>query len=316
MFNYVKSQLMDPGQVHYLVDSDFRTVAQGWARPDGTGPLDLWAHRNPGYVYRTGEYANDRTAMQAAIDAMVDFRGDTLFFPPASLSLGTTALAFDVPNARYLGPKVSNPKSSRVILTDTLGDHVLSVDDVEFAYLTFVPLTAQNWFSVSDGADRGYVHNCYYNALGVAASTSTEWFNAAATTVDWEVADCDTIVDAAQGDLFTIAAAVRWKWYNMKMYVRGGTWASIFTFTGASRGNLADLLHTIADGGSSLITNVFTGATGANMLTASRVYMHGTATPTAGNIETGFDGTTGIDIAECYRTSDETVAGGVLITLT
>lgn len=319
--NYIKSlyngDYPDIGQPHFVVDHNFRTDVQGWSKADGTGPLDLWTQRNPGYVYRTGasDYGTDAATVQAAIDAAVDFRGDMLVFTPGSYSLAT-ALAFNVAGLRVCGPPVKSPRQSRVILTDTVGDHVISVDDVELAFLQFVPLTAQNFFSISAGADNGYVHHCFFNAAGVAASTSTEWFNGASTTSDWKVERCDAFIDAAQGDLFTLAGAQRWDWEHIRLTIGGGTWASAFTFTGASRGNRADLIFTIADSGSSLLTNLFTGATGANMLNATRVYMNGTLTPTAGNIETGFDGTTGIDIAECYLTGDATGQGGALVTLT
>lgn len=316
--NYIKTlyngDYPDIGQAHYVVDSDYRTIAQGWARPDRTGPLDLFSERNPGYVWRTGDYPNDATAIQAAIDAAIDFRGDMLVFTPGAYSIGT-ALAVNVAGLRVCGPPVRSARQSRVILTDTVGDHVLSVDDLEFAFLQFVPLTAQNVFSLSAGADNGYIHHCFYNAGGVAASTATEWFNGASTTSDWRVEECDSFVDAAQGDLFTLAGAQRWAFYKLWLRIGGGTWASAFTFTGASRGNNADLIFTIADSGSSLLTNLFTGAAGANMLNATRIYMNGTLTPTATNIETGFDATTGIDIAECYVTGDATTQGGTLVTL-
>jgi len=43
----------DIGQTLYLVDSNYRTAAQGWFRPDGTGPGDLANSRNKdqGYVF-------------------------------------------------------------------------------------------------------------------------------------------------------------------------------------------------------------------------------------------------------------------------
>ena len=118
-FNYTKSLLAseyDPAQVHYMVDSDFRTIAQGWSRADGTGPMDLYQARNPGYVYRTTDSATDAVALQAAIDSMVDFRGDALFFTPGAYSIATVR-TIDVPDARWLGPKVSHPSLARASIT-------------------------------------------------------------------------------------------------------------------------------------------------------------------------------------------------------
>ena len=189
--NLINGNYPDIGQIHYLVDSNFRTYAQGWSRADGTGPINLYDEQNPGYVfYAPGAqpsgvtYSTDRNAVQGAIDAMVDFRGDTLFFTPGALSIATTALAFNVPNARYLGPPVRNPRRTAVTITDAIGDNTVSVDNNEFAFIRFVPLTAQNWFQLANGADGGYIHDCFYDADGITASTSTEFIATAATTDD------------------------------------------------------------------------------------------------------------------------------------
>ena len=58
---------LDYGQVFYAVDSDYRTAAQGWSRPDRTGPLDLYEVRKAGrggvqYVRRTGDSTSDAVA--------------------------------------------------------------------------------------------------------------------------------------------------------------------------------------------------------------------------------------------------------------
>ena len=60
----------DIGQTLYLVDSDYRTAEQGWSQADHTGPLDLYGERNPGRVFRTGDYSSDAVCLQAAIDAL------------------------------------------------------------------------------------------------------------------------------------------------------------------------------------------------------------------------------------------------------
>lgn len=313
-FNYAKSLLMDPGQVHYLVDSNFRTQVQGWSRPDGTGPLDLFAHRNPGYVYRTADYASDALAAQAAIDAMVDFRGDTLFFTPGSYSLAAV-VAFNVANARYLGPEMGNPKSSRAIITDAIGDHTLAVNDVEFAYLTFVPLTAQNVFAIASG-DRAHFHHFYYNADGVTASTSTEFINASAQVADWLVEDFAVHVDGAQGDFITATSPARWVIQRGDFICEGGTWASVFTLATTPIGNRADLLFFNGSGASSVYTAIFTGATDADMqILVTRCYLNGSAIATDGAIETGFGTTADIDLAECYYSGDSAAQGGLLAVL-
>ena len=155
----------DIGQTFYVVDSDLRTVAQGWSKPDWTGPLDLFTARqaNGGqvYAYRTGDYTADYLAVQAAVDASVDYRGDTVFFTPCSLSLAT-AVTIDSAGLRLLGKPVRNLRSSRCIITDAVGSGLtVSATDVEIGHLTMIPKTAQKLISVSNAADFGHIHDVY-----------------------------------------------------------------------------------------------------------------------------------------------------------
>lgn len=320
MFNINKSLIFDPGVIHYLVDSNFRTAAQGWTQSDGTGPLDLWNAKNPGTVFYTdgGPIAaggtTDALATQAAIDAMVDFRGDTLYFTPGSYSLASV-VAFNVANARYLGPKTGHPKASRVTLTDAVGDHTLAVNDVEFAYLNFVPLTAQNFFAIASG-DRAWFHHFYYNSDGIGASTSTEFINASAQVVDWLIEDFAVHVDAAQGDFLTLTSPARWLIQRGDFIVEGGTWASVVTFATTPIGMRCDLLWFNGSGTSSVYTNIFTGVANSNMqLLATRLYLNGSAIATDGAIETTFGTATDIDLAECFYSGDATTQGGLLAVL-
>ena len=113
----VVGDVPDFGETFYVVDDNFRTLAQGWSRPDRTGPLDLYAERNPNYVYYcggtvSGSYATDAAGIQAAIDAAVDYRGDKILLTPGSYSIAT-ALALNVPGMRLLGPPVRNLRQSR-----------------------------------------------------------------------------------------------------------------------------------------------------------------------------------------------------------
>jgi len=321
MFNINKSLLYDPGQVHYLVDSDYRTLAQGWSRADGTGPLDLWGARNPGYVFyapgRTAQPsgATDAAALQAAVNAMVDFRGDTLFFTPGALSLAAV-VAFDVANARYLGPKVGQPRSTRVTLTDAVGDHTIAANDVEFGYLTFVPLTAQNWFAVTTTTDRAWFHDFYYNADGITASTSTEFINSTGANEDWMIERFAVLVDGAQGDFLTLTSPQRWVMQDGDFWVEGGTWATAATFATTPIGNIFRRLHVNGSGASSVLTNFVTGVANSDMqLMMTNVFVNGTLMTTASAIETTFGTATDIDIAECYQTGDATGEGGVAIAL-
>lgn len=319
------ADLPDFGETFYAVDADFRTIAQGWSKSDGTGPLDLWAERNPGRVFGSGGigglgYATDVLALQAAIDEMVDFRGDKLLLTPGSYSVGT-ALAMNVPGMRLLGPPVGHPKRGLVTVTATIdAAYTISVDDVEVGHHTMIPLTAKNFIDIASGADRGYLHHLFYNAAGVAASTSTEFVNGT-TCVDWLVAKCAFYVDDAQGDAFTLTSSQRWVWEDCDFMVgiTAIAWASVFTFLTSALGHIARRLYFRGCGGATpaVYTKIFTGIADINgqlMVTDCRV--DGTALATAGDIEATFGTTTDIEVAENYQTGDATTEGGVLVKLT
>lgn len=316
--NYIKSlyngDYPEVGQVFFVVDSDYRTDVQGWSQADGTGPLDLWTQRNTGRVFRTGDYTNDAACVQAAIDAAVDFRGDTICFTPGNYSLGT-ALAINVPGLRLVGPPVRSARQSRVTLTDTVGDHAISVDDVEIAFLRIVPLTAQNFFQIADGADNGYIHHVYYDSQGVDASTSTEFLRTAATTKNWLVEDCAFVVDALQGDCFTWTTALHWLVRRCHFMTKVASYATVFTLATNCEGNVVEDCTFTADADGTY-TNIFTGATNENgQLLVKDCTINGTALATATAIETGFGTTTDIEIANCVQTGDASGDGGVAITL-
>jgi len=315
----------DFGETFYGVDANYRTIAQGWSKADGTGPLDLWAERNPGYVYGSGGigglgYATDVLALQAAIDAMVDFRGDKLLLTPGSYSIGT-ALAMDVPGMRLLGPPVKHPKRGLVTVTATVdAAYTVSVDDVEIGYHTMIPFTATNFIDVASGADRGYLHHLFYNSGGVAASTSTEFLNGT-TCVDWLAEQCTFYVDAAQGDAFTLTSSQRWVWQDLDFMVgiTAIAWASVFTFLTSALGHICRRCYFRGAGGATaaVYTNIFTGIANVNgQLMVSDCRVDGTALATAGDIETTFGTTTDIEIVETYQSGDATTEGGTLVKLT
>lgn len=317
--NYVKTlysgEYPDVGQVFFVVDSDFRTDVQGWSRPDGTGPVDLYSQRNTGYVFRTQDYANDAACIQAAIDAAIDSRGDMVVLTPGSYSIGT-ALAINKRGLRMVGVPVKNPKRSLVTITGTVADTLtVSVDDVELAFFRAVPLTAAAFLSVSSGADGGYLHDIHYDADGVAASTSTEFCNAAAATADWLVENCYFSVDDLQGDCFTWATATGWVVRACEFVTKVASYATVFTLATNCQNNVIEDCYFNADADGTY-TNICTGAANENgQLTLLRNYVNGTALATATAIETGFGTTTDIELAENYQTGDATTQGGVLITL-
>ena len=167
------------GETYCLVDSDFRTAAQGWSVADGTGPLDLYNERNQGRVFYTSggtvtpSGASDYAAMQAAIDAMVDYRGDTLFFTPGTYA-PATALSIDVGNARWMGQARGRSHTATLeagvaaAFTCTSG-----ADNMDVSYLRMVPLTAAIMWSLPAAVDNFDIHDFTYDARGISASTGT-----------------------------------------------------------------------------------------------------------------------------------------------
>ena len=311
----INGGLPDIGQVYYMVDSDFRTAAQGWSKADRTGPLDLWAGQNnqgTEYVYRTGDYTDDATALQAAMDQAVDFRGDIIHFTSGAYSLGTV-ITVDVPNIRLLGPPTRSKKRAAATLTGTVADTLtVSVDDVEMGFLRFVPLTATAVISISTGADGGYVHDFHYDSAGVGASTSTEFVDADDTTKDWIFENGYLEVDATQGDCFTLDGAVAWEIRDCTFLTRVASYATVFTLGTNCEGVLVTNCHFLADADGTY-TNIFTGETNSDQqLFVTYCIFSGTAISSLDAIETGFGTTQDIEIAENYQTGDATTETGVV----
>lgn len=320
-------QADDIGKTLYVVDTDYRTSAQGWWRSDGTGPMNLFDQRNPDTVFFTpggtvtASGGTDAAAIQAAINAAVDFRGDKLLYTPGSYSVGT-ALSIDVPGLRILGPKRGHIKHSMVTVTATVASAyslTAAADDVEIGYHRIVPLTAAKFMDVTAAADRGYLHDLWYDATGVAASTSTEFCNAGACN-DWLVERCSFYVDAAQGDAFTLASSLRWVWQDCDFTVglNGIAWASVITFTTSALGNIMRRCFFTTAGGATpaVFTNALTGIANVNgQILVTDCRLNGTAFSAGTAIETTFGTTTDIDLAENYFSGDATTEGGVLVVL-
>ena len=213
MFNFVKSMLgPEPAQVHYLIDSDFRTVAQGWSRPDGTGPADLYGARNPGYVIRTTDYTSDLVAWNACRDLLVDFRGDVMFLTPGAYSVG--ASTWDVPFGRILGTERKAPRYGAApgvrnttvtfTATQTLG---ADADGIEFGYIRIVPTTAVATFTIALAVDDAHFHDFIWDTDGITTSASTICFSFATTAnTRWTLDQFSWHVDAPQGPV--IASAI------------------------------------------------------------------------------------------------------------
>jgi len=244
MFNINKTLVPDMGMVHYLVDSNYRTVAQGWSRADGTGPLDLYNAKNPGYVFHGAggpiatAYATDSAAVQAANDALVDFRGDTIYFTPGNYSLGT-AIAVDVPAARWLGRAYKSPKYGcspavgNTMLTATVADVFAdgatgSMDYMEVGYLGFTPLTAASMWNLSVAQASLYFHDFQWNAVGVTTDAGTQFMISAGVQTRQLFDNFSWYTDAPQGPIYEMdgsATNIVFSNFMHQHYDTGGTYA-------------------------------------------------------------------------------------------
>ena len=318
----------DLGQTIYVVDSDFRTSAQGWSQADGTGPIDLLEQRSAGRVHYTPgtsvrftPYATDAAAMQGAIDACVDYRGDKVYLTPGSYA-PATALSIDVPGLRLLGPEVRHPRQARVTVTagvDAAYSLTAAGIDVEIAHQRLIPFTATNFIDLTAAANRGYLHDLFYDSTGIAASTSTEFCNGA-TCDDWLVERCFFYVDAAQGDAFTLTSPKRWIWQDCDFMVGLTTvaWASVLTFATTPLGNIMRRCGFWGAGGATpaVFTNILTGVANVNgQLKFVQNFIDGTALATASGFETTFGTATDIEVAENFQTGDASGEGGVVVAL-
>ena len=318
------------GRTLYVVDSDYRTVAQGWSNGI-TGPLDLINQRNPGTVYYTPggittQYATDAAAIQGAVDGCTDFRGDKILLTPGAYSVAT-AVSIDVPGVRLCGSRPSfsgpvHPKRSVTTVTGAVASAftlTAAADDIELANMKIIPLTAAKFLDVTAGADRAHLHHLFYDATGVAASTSTEFCNAAAAN-DWLVEQCSFYVDAAQGDAFTLASPLRWVFQDNDFLVGLTTvaWASVFTFATSALGMVMrrNLFRGCGGATPAVFTNIVTGVANVNgQLMFYGNYIDGTALATASGVETTFGTATDIELADNFQSGDLSGEGGVVVAL-
>ena len=305
LLSRTKDQFLDFGEVHYLVDSDYRTQAQGWSRADRTGPLDLYLERANAqfqYVFRTADYSSDAVAIQAANDALIDFRGDVLLFTPGAYSVAT-ALTIDVPDARWLGPRCSHPSVARTSLTAAVANAFAigaAADRMEFGFMEFIPLTAATMFDLA-AVDKLHVHDCFHNADGIGASTDTIFW-APATSAAHLMFDRNYIwVDAAQGPWINCEGITKGLVASdFVIVVEAGTWAAAIDFEGIGDCNFSVGPGIITGGGTALTSLV----TAANKTTGTT---HGMAVdikastvgPAAASLIVGTSPE--VDILNCWR---------------
>lgn|SRR5574341_1070087 len=308
----IRSAYPDFGQIHYMVDSDYRTAAQGWSRADRTGPLDLYEARKSSagsgqYVFRTADYSSDAVALQAANDALVDFRGDAIVFTPGNYSIAT-AQVINVPDARWLGPPVSNPKLARATLTAAAAAAfapTAAADRMEIGYLRLVPQTAQTMWDVAavSGLD---VHDTFYDTAGVATSTSTIGFVLATTAEHASFRRNAVVVDAVQGPWIRAAGIMRGLYVNdfQIMVEAGAVWAVAINFAGVGAAIFEVGPGTITGGAASTaLTSLITLADKTVDGTNGFVYgiRASTVGPAAGSLAVPTTDTATVDVVDCWR---------------
>ena len=297
------------GQVFYIVDSDYRTAAQGWSQADRTGPLDLYEARQAGrggvqYVYRTGDYLTDSAALQAANDGLVDFRGDALIFTPGAYSLAT-AITVDVPDARWLGPQVSHPSTARASITAAVAAAIApsaAADRMEIGYLRLIPLTAATMFNF--GAVTGlHVHDTFYNTDGIAASTATIAF-VLATASEFATFERNYVwCDAAQGAWIQAAGILKGLTIrDFQIFQEAGTWAAAIDLAGVGAVSFDIGPGTISGTAAGVVTTLVTIAN--KTVDDSNGFVHGvrcsTHGPAAGSLVTLATDVATADVTDCW----------------
>ena len=312
----VRDSFLDFGEVHYMVDSDYRTIAQGWSRADRTGPLDLYLQRSNAqlqYVFRTADYASDALALQAAIDAQVDFRGDVLLFTPGAYSIAT-ARTIDVPDARWLGPRCSAPEVARASLTNAAVASIFAIgaaaDRMEIGFLELIPVTAQTMFSVA-AIDKLHVHHIFVNMDGVAASTATIPFQIAASAQFMLFENTLVWCDAAQGPWINCAGALKGLTVkDFRLVQEAGTWAAVIDFEGTGAVSFDIGPGSISGTGGASITSLITAADKTQ--DTSHGYVHGIRAsvvgPAAGSLAVATGLAAELSITDCWRAVDTDAA--------
>lgn len=312
----------DIGQTIYVVDSNYRTAEQGWSRADRTGPLDLYEEYGAGRVFRTGDYSTDAACIQAAIDEMVDFRGDTLYFTPGSYSVGT-ALAINVPDARWTGPRVSHPSLSRASLTATVDlafAPTTASDRFDLGNLQLVPLTAGTmWDCAALAGFHG--HDLFLNWDGIAASTSTVGFVFASTAEFVNFNNIYAWVDGAQGPLIRAAGIIKGLTVsNLQIFLEAGTWATALDLAGVGIAHF-DVGPVTISGGGTALTSLLTLAD--KTTDSSSGFVHNVRSSSKGPASTALavptTDTATVDLVDCWRavavdTSQPTFTSGAAIT--
>jgi len=256
----------DIGQYFYMVDSNYRTAAQGWSRADGTGPLDLWQARQPHgdqrvfYTPETGNqgtvYASQAAAVQAAVDAMIDFRGDTLYWTPGNYNIAT-AVIVNVPYGRWLGreyrspiygcaPPVRNTTITCGVTNALTASTANAVDGWELGYIRFVPITADESVLFSAAQVNLYWHDFMVDFHGVAESAATAFANITADgACNFSMFDNFTwLSDENMGPMFDIGGDVRQTGWTNFLHMHdesGGAYVTTLLDI-ATAGNASDAL--------------------------------------------------------------------------
>ena len=146
-----------------------------------------------------------------------------------------TALVINVPDARWLGPKVAHPTLAATSLANVgalMYGATAAADRMELGYLQLIPVTAQTMFDFAAVAGF-YGHDLFINMDGVAASTATIPF-VFATTSEFVNFDRNYVwCDAGQGPWIQAAGILKGLVVsNFEIFQEAGTWVTAIDLAG------------------------------------------------------------------------------------
>jgi hypothetical protein len=172
---------------------------------------------------------------------------------------------------------------------------------MEFGYLELIPLTAGTMFNVG-AVDKLYVHDCFHNADGIAASTSTIFW-VLATATQYAAFDRNLVwVDAAQGPWIRAAGIIKGlSVRDFELYIEAGTWAVAIDLAGVGAANF-NVGPGIITGGGTALTSLGTQAD--KTVNTTHGFIHDVHASTVGPAATAlWVATTAAeaDIARCRR---------------
>jgi len=316
------SPFAGPGQSFYVVDSDFQTI---WGQTDGTGLPDFYSTMAPGRVFRTGDYRDDDDAIQAAIDAAIGGRGDTVWITPGDYRV-VDSIAVNKRGIRILGQPVQNPSRALVTLdgdtTAGLTDEIFNITaaDVEIGFLRIIPDSGFIAFDFSAAANRLYCHHLFFDMETPAISAQTRGLVAIGAAANCLFEKIWWKSDGAQGSGLVTAglldSVIRKCYFFCRQSVNTtGIWASPWDVGAAVNGVIGEDLHFITSSGGVMTRPL----DGANATIAGGLKLENCRFPSelgaAPIVPVGGFSASECTLVECYMAGAGAGDGGTLITV-